>query len=68
MKTIKIELPDQLANELDHLVNIGWFHNEKEGIRIILKEYLTRHNPDLQERFQREDIEWALMQSEEIKS
>ena len=33
MKSIKVELPDRLAEELDAMVKAGWFSNEAEAMR-----------------------------------
>lgn len=63
MKPIQVELPDKLAEELGLLVKAGWFRNEEEAIRQALLEFLRRHRVELLERFQREDIAWALRQA-----
>ncbi len=62
MKSLQIELPDKLATELDALVQAGWFHSEDELVRLALVEFVRRHRLELLERFQREDIAWALRQ------
>jgi len=62
MKSLQIELPDKLAGELDTLVQAGWFRSEDELIRLALTEFVRRHRFELLERFQREDIAWALRQ------
>ncbi|HSF16624.1 MAG TPA: CopG family transcriptional regulator [Vicinamibacteria bacterium] len=60
MKPIQVELPDRLAEELELLVKAGWFRDEEEAVRLALLEFLRRNRVALLERFQREDIEWAL--------
>lgn len=62
MKVIEIQVPDQIAVRLDDLVKEGWFRDEAEIIRIALLEFVRKHQFELQERFQREDIAWALSQ------
>jgi len=62
MKSMTIELPDKLAQELVAMVEAGWFHDEGEVIRVALLDFLRRHRLELIERFQREDIAWALQQ------
>lgn len=62
MKTLEIDVPDTLADQLQGLVDEGWFTSEKEIGRLALVEFLSRHRFELQERFQREDIAWALSQ------
>jgi Arc/MetJ-type ribon-helix-helix transcriptional regulator len=62
MKSIKVDLPDRLAEELDAMVKAGWFSNEAEAMRSALREFVRRNRLELLERFQREDITWALKQ------
>ena len=64
MKSIKVELPDGLAQELDAMVKAGWFSNEAEAMRLALREFVRRNRLELLERFQREDIAWTLKQKE----
>jgi len=64
MKSIHIELPDKLAQELEAMVKAGWFSNEAEVMRLALLEFVRRYRLELLERFQREDIAWALNQKE----
>ncbi|HEX8220254.1 MAG TPA: CopG family transcriptional regulator [Chloroflexia bacterium] len=60
MKTIQIELPDMVDNELDVMVQAGWFRSKDEAIRLALVEFVRRNQLELQERFQLDDIAWAL--------
>ncbi len=62
MKLVQVELPDKLAAELETLVKAGWFQSKDEVVRIALIEFIQRHRFELLERFQREDIAWALQQ------
>ncbi len=62
MKCINIELPDKLAQELDAMIQAGWFSNEAEVVRSALLEFVRRHRLELLQRFQQEDIAWALKQ------
>lgn len=62
MKSLQIELTDKVAAELDALVQAGWFRSADELVRLALVEFLRRHRFELLERFQLEDIEWALHQ------
>jgi Arc/MetJ-type ribon-helix-helix transcriptional regulator len=62
MKSVQVELPEKIADELEQLVKAGWFRSEEEAVRLALVEFLRRHRFELLERFQREDIEWALKQ------
>jgi len=62
MKSVTVELPDRLAQELDAMVDAGWFSNPGEAVRLALLEFLRRHRLELAERFQRDDIAWALQE------
>lgn len=62
MKTLQVVLPDVLAAELEALVQKGWFRSEDELVRLALIEFVRRYRFELLERFQREDIAWALQQ------
>ncbi len=62
MKVIQIELPDKITTELEALVKDGWFTDETEIIRLAVMEFMRRDRLTLLERFQREDIAWALNQ------
>ena len=60
MKTLQIDVPDQLAEEVEKLVRTGWFASEGEIARLALAEFVRGHRFELQEEFQRDDIRWAL--------
>ena len=59
LKTLQIEVPEQLAKEVEELVRRGWFANEAEVARLALAEFVHRHRFELEEKFQRDDIRWA---------
>ena len=60
MKTLRIEIPDQLAKEIEILIQAGWFASEEEIARLSLAEFVHRRSSELQEQSQRADIHWAL--------
>lgn len=62
MKIMQIDVPDQLAKEMEALVKAGWFSSEAEIARLALVEFIRRYRFELLERFQREDIAWAIRQ------
>ena len=62
MKTIEVEVPERVSMELETLVKDGWFADEAEIIRVALLEFVQGNRFALMERFQREDIAWALRQ------
>jgi Arc/MetJ-type ribon-helix-helix transcriptional regulator len=62
MKTLTLELPERVARDVEGLVRAGWFSDEAEVVRLALIEFLNRHQFQLAEQHQREDIAWALEQ------
>ncbi|MGH9453228.1 MAG: ribbon-helix-helix domain-containing protein [Terriglobia bacterium] len=64
MKSLNVDLPDKVAEELSHLVKSGWFQSEAEVVRMALLEFLSSRRTGLEEKFQREDIDWALQQKD----
>lgn len=60
MKTLEIEVPDQLAREIEELVRRGWFADEGELARRALGDFLRHYRLDLQEQHQLDDVAWAL--------
>ena len=60
MKSIRVELPEKLAAEVDAYVKTGWFASEAEVVRAALMEFCRRNRVELLERLTREDIEWAV--------
>jgi Arc/MetJ-type ribon-helix-helix transcriptional regulator len=67
MKTIQVELPDKVDTELDAMVEAGWFRSKDEAIRLALVEFVRRNQLELQERFQLDDIAWALQKKKQHK-
>lgn len=59
MKTMTLELPENLATDVDNAVKAGWFTDPQEAIRQAVREFLNSHRLELQERQQLEDIAWA---------
>jgi hypothetical protein len=42
------------------LVGEGWFRDEKEIVSEAVRRFLDTHEPELMEKFVREDVEWGL--------
>ena len=59
MKKLSIEIPDNLAAQIDDYVKAGFFPSEPDVILAAMSEFVRRNRVDLMERFAREDIEWA---------
>lgn len=41
MSTVTVELPAELASELERVVKSGWFADENEAVRTALRELLA---------------------------
>jgi len=60
VKTIQIEIPEQLYKEALALVKEGWFRDEKGVYSEAIRRFLDTHRPELMEKFIRDDVEWGL--------
>ena len=60
MTTLKVELPEQLRQQLRALVAQGWFASEDALIQEAVRRFLEARAPELGERFAREDVDWGL--------
>ncbi len=60
MKTIQIEVPEQLYKKAQILVKEGWFRDEQDIFSEAIRRFLDTHRSDLMEKFVREDVEWGL--------
>lgn len=60
MKTIQMELPEQLYEKARGLVKEGWFRDEKDIFSEAIRRFLDTHRPELIEKFVRDDVEWGL--------
>ena len=60
MKTVTIEYPDQLDEQLQKLVDAGWFKSPEAGVVEALRRYLSGHSVELQEKQIMADVEWGL--------
>ena len=59
MKTLSIDIPDNLAVQISDYVKAGFFSSEPDVILSAMSEFVRRNRVDMLERFAREDIEWA---------
>ncbi len=60
MKTLSIQCPDRLADELERLVREGWIVSPAEGALEALRRFLDSHRPDLVCDQVKTDVEWGL--------
>jgi len=57
---IQAEIPDQLWQQAQILVNQGWASNMNAVVNESLRRYLESHQDVLAESFIKEDVEWGL--------
>jgi Arc/MetJ-type ribon-helix-helix transcriptional regulator len=60
MKTVEARISEQLDQQIDTLVEQGWFRNRRELFQEAIRRFLDAHRPELMERFIREDVAWGL--------
>jgi predicted transcriptional regulator len=60
IKTATIKFPGQLAEQLQKLVEAGWFKTPEAGVVEALRRYLSGHSIELQEKQILADVEWGL--------
>jgi putative addiction module CopG family antidote len=60
MKTLQVDVSDQMAHEISEAVESGKFENASEVVRAALREFVSRRRFDLMEQQQLNDIAWAL--------
>lgn len=59
MKSMSVDLPDNLFTAIESYVKAGCFRSELDVLLAALSEFVRKNRIDLMERFAREDIEWA---------
>ncbi len=67
MKTLQVELPDQMAHDVEDAVEAGKFENATEVVRAALREFISHRRFELMERQQLDDIAWALNEKSAAK-
>jgi len=60
MKTIQMEVPEQLYEKAMGLVREGWFRDEKDIFSEAIRRFIESHQPELLEKFVRDDVKWGL--------
>jgi Arc/MetJ-type ribon-helix-helix transcriptional regulator len=67
MKTLQVELPDEIARDVEGAVRSGMFHDAAEVVRAALREFISTRRFELQEQQQLQDIAWALREDSNRK-
>ena len=60
MKTLQVELPDEMAHEIADVVEAGKFENVSDVVRAALRDFISIRRFELLEQQQLKDIAWAL--------
>ena len=67
MKTLHVELPDEMVREVENAVEAGTFENAAEVVRASLREFIFRRRFELLEQQQLQDVAWALREKHAAK-
>jgi Arc/MetJ-type ribon-helix-helix transcriptional regulator len=67
MRHLGIDITDEMEADIRSYVSAGYFRTEQEMLAAALQEFLRRHRPDLEERYQMDDVSWAMKVAEERK-
>lgn len=68
MKTLQVNLPDQVARDVENSVKDGKFQTADEVVLAALREFISRRRLELKEQQQLKDIAWALNEKPAGKS
>jgi Arc/MetJ-type ribon-helix-helix transcriptional regulator len=60
MKKLTLQLPDQLARQVEVLVEQGWFRAPQDVVEEAVRRFLEAHQPDVMEQFVNDDVLWGL--------
>ena len=60
MQTLQVELPDEIARDVETAVKAGAFRDAAEVVRTALREFISTRRFELQEQQQLHDVAWAL--------
>ena len=57
---VKTEIPIGLFEQVENLVEAGWFRSFDDVMLDALRRFLESHRAELMEEFIRQDVEWGL--------
>ncbi len=60
MKTIEMDVPEQLYKKATGLVKEGWFRDEQTIFSEAIRRFLDSHRSELMEKHILDDVEWGL--------
>ncbi|MFP4001899.1 MAG: ribbon-helix-helix domain-containing protein [Thermoplasmata archaeon] len=60
MKTLPAKVTPKLLEEIDDLVEEGWYSSRSEAVRDAIRQLVQRQKKERIEKAMEEDIEWGL--------
>ena len=66
MKSLSVDLPDNLAMAVESYVKAGLFNSELDVLLAAISEFIRHNRIDLIEKFAIEDIEWAKKEANKV--
>ena len=60
MITLPAKVTQRLINELDEIVEEGWYSSRSEAVRDAIRQLVRRYHIEKIERDMEEDIKWGL--------
>ncbi len=60
MKTLPAKVTQRLINELDDIVDEGWYSSRSEAVRDAIRQLVRKYHSEKIEKDMEEDIEWGL--------
>lgn len=60
MKTLPAKVTQRLINELDDIVEEGWYSSRSEAVRDAIRQLVRKYHAEKIEKDMEEDIEWGL--------
>jgi len=60
MTTLQTQIPDQILQQAQYLVQQGWIANIDELIAEAMRRYLESHCEAITEQFIKDDVDWGL--------
>lgn len=60
MTTLQTQIPEQLWQQAQYLVQQGWIANMDELITESMRRYLESHREIMSEQFILDDVDWGL--------
>ena len=60
MKTLTVDIPDRLHEQLESFARDGWCKDRQEAVIESIRRFLESHQPGLMESHIMQDVKWGL--------